>query len=186
MKQISFLICLLALATTGCHTVSLRQPLGDDDPTAYKSLAGTWASGDGKIIEAHLSKRGQLFVGGLEWDDATEKFKAETLNLRATKAGKLRLLFVNVDPKTADKRFVFGRYEIEDGQAIRIYWPNASIFEEVVSAGKLKGTVVKKKFDTQVQLDEPSAAVLAFITQKGVDVCFEKEPFTLNLLHRPD
>ena len=186
VKQISLLICLLALVTTGCHSVSIRQPLGDDDPTAYKSFTGIWTNDDRKVIEAHLSKRGQLYVGGLEWDDATEKFKAETLNVRATKAGKLRLVNANVDPKTADNRFAFGRYEIEDGKTVRIYWPNTSIFEEAVNAGKLKGTVVKKQFNTDVRLDEPSAAVLAFITQKGVDVCFEKEPFTLSLLHRPD
>jgi hypothetical protein len=186
MKQIIFLICLLAPVTTGCHSVTIRKPLGEDDPTAHKSLIGTWTNDDGGVIEAHVSKRGQLFVGGLEWDDATDKFKAETLNVRATKAGKLRLVQANVDSKMADNRFAFGRYEIEDGKTIRIYWPNTSIFEEAVNAGKLKGTVVKKQFSTDVRLDEPSAAVLAFITQKGVDVCFEKEPFTLTLLHRSD
>jgi hypothetical protein len=186
MKHISFRICLLSVVAIGCHSVSIRQPLGDDDQTAYKSLAGTWTNDDGKVIEAHLSKRGQLFAGGLEWDDATDKFKAETLNVRATKAGKLRFVHVNVDPKTADNLFAFGRYEIENGKTVRIHWPNASIFEEAVNAGKLKGTVVKKQFNTNVRLDEPSAAVLEFITKKGVDVCFEKEPFTLKLLHRPD
>jgi hypothetical protein len=186
MKPILFLLCILASLPSGCHSVSVRQPLGDDDPTVYKTLAGTWTNDDGEVVEAHLSKRGQLFIGGLEWDEATEKFKAETINVRATKAGKLRLVHANVDPKTADNRFDFGRYEIEDGKTVRIYWPNTTVFEEAVNAGKLKGTVVKKQFSTEVRLDEPSATVLAFITKTGVDACFEKDPFTLKLLRRKD
>src|SRR5205085_2418204 len=120
---------------------------------------------DRQVIEAHVSKRGQLFVGSLEWDDATEKFTAATVNIRATKVGKLRFMQAKaVDPKLADTHFAFGRYEIEDEKTLRIYGPNISIFEEAVNAKKLKGTVVKKQFNTEVRLDEPAAAVLAFIT----------------------
>jgi hypothetical protein len=187
MKHGVHVLCLLALSTFGCHTVYIREPLGDEDPTVYKSLAGAWTNDDRQVIQVHVSKRGQLFAGSVEWDDATEKFKSETVNICATKAGNLRFVQAKgVDPKLADSHFAFGRYEIEDGKTVRIYWPNAAIFEEAVNGGKLKGTVVKKQFDTEVRLDEPSAALLAFITKTGVDACFEKKPFTLKLLHGPD
>jgi hypothetical protein len=186
MKRGVHVLCFLTLFSSGCHSVSIRQPLGDDDPTAYKSLAGTWTNNDGQVIKTHLSKRGQLFVAALKWDDATDKFKAETFNVRATKAGKLRVLQLSDDAQSKDSRFAFGRYDIEDDKTVRIYSPNATIFEEAVSSGKLKGTVVRKQFSSDVRLDEPSAAVLAFITKTGVDACFEKERFTLKLQHGPD
>src|SRR5262245_11928003 len=85
MKRGVHVLSLLALFTVGCNSVSIRQPLGDDDPAAYKSLAGTWANEDGQVIESHLSKRGQLFAAAIDWDDTTDKFKVQTLGVRATK-----------------------------------------------------------------------------------------------------
>src|SRR4051812_29409777 len=113
MKTLSLMPFLLAAPLlVGCNTVTIRQPLGDRDLNAYKSLQGVWATDDGGILEARISDLGQLFVGGLEWDEANDKFKAQTLNVRATKAGKLQLLQAKDDPQSTDERFGFARYEI--------------------------------------------------------------------------
>src|SRR6185295_20188541 len=96
------------LASLGCNTVTVLQPLGEEDPTAYKALEGTWINDDGKMLQTHLSTLGQFAVGSLEWDEAKDQFKAETLHVRATRAGKLRLLQVESDPTSSNKRFAFG------------------------------------------------------------------------------
>jgi hypothetical protein len=186
MKTYLLVLPFMALLTIGCNTVTIRQPLGDRDPNAYKLLQGIWMTDEGEIIEARVSDLGQLFVGNLEWDEAKDKFKTETLNVRATRAGKLQLLQIKDDPKTTDERFAFARYEIVNEKTVRVYPPNAAVFEVAVKTGRLKGTVQKKQFASEVRLDDTSEAVLEFIAKTGVDACFGGKPLSFTLLHRRD
>jgi hypothetical protein len=182
----TLILCRFALiSVVGCSSVTVREPLGESVSNAQKSLIGTWVNDDGEILEVRVSKLGHLIVGGLEWDDAKGEFKAESINVHATKAGKLQLIHAKFDPKSADERFVFGRYEIEDGKVMRVFSPVVSVFENAVDSGKLKGTVKKKRYETEVRLDASAEAVLDFITKTGAGVCFEKEPaITFKLLKR--
>ncbi len=183
--------CALALShiglliLVGCDSVTIQQPLGEIAPNASKALEGTWIGEDGQIIEARVSKLGELFVGGLDWDEAKDQFKAETANVRATQAGKLQFLQIKSDPKSPDERFTFGRYEIGDGKALKFYSPVVSVFEHAVESGKLKGSIQRRRHETEVRIDEPAKVVLDFIEKSGADKCFEKQPsMTFRLLQR--
>jgi hypothetical protein len=187
MKMPTLIIFQIVMfAIVGCNSVTIKEPLGERTPNAPETLKGIWASEDGKVIEACVSKRGELFAGAFDWNEAKNKFEAETLKVLPTRAGKLQLLNFIADPKLSDGRFAFIRYEIDDGKTVRVYLPAASVFEQTVKSGKLKGTVRKQQFTTEVQVDEPAKAVLDFITKSGVDKCFESKSYTLKLVSLPD
>jgi len=171
----------LLLLASGCSSVTVREPIGEVlPPTELKALEGVWSNEDGPSVPVRRTESGNLVAGGLEWDEEKQEFRAETVQLPATKIRELRLLFF-ADDEEADGAYLFCRYEMQDADTARLYMPIQSLFERAVESGELSGTITRQPMpwnkSVDVRIDATGEQVDAFLKKSGDAACFEKEPF---------
>jgi hypothetical protein len=188
MKRSLFLMGPLSLLlVAGCSSVYVHDLIGEEVALEErKQLEGTWLGAEDhqEPVYVRLSKSGELNLGALEWDGEKQEFAAATIPFVVTKTNDLRLLHIKLESESPEKGYLFARYEIDGGDTIRLYGPDAAVFEQAVAAGQLQGHVDRTKNGANIRLDGPSASIADFIHAKGPQKCFQEKPGTLKRLTR--
>jgi hypothetical protein len=181
MKHATIACGAVLWLVSGCSTVTLKEPIGQAPPPAdLKALEGVWCNVDGDPVEVRLAKSGDLVGGGLEWDEDSQKFRADTARLVVTKIRDLRLLYLDPGEDSTDDGYGFCRYEIQDANLVRLHIPIASVFEQAVESGQLSGTIKRhprRPDEVDVLVTAAAEDVDAFLEKSGDAACFEVEPF---------
>jgi hypothetical protein len=169
-SQIAGLFLVAAILSSGCSTVTVKQPLGERlSAEELKSLEGVLAGPDGRPIEAHALPNGQLAFASVSWDNDEQRFKMETGQILLTRADSL--IFVAI-PNDSGDRYTLALCKLQDKDTVSFYTPAVDAFEKCVADHELEGTVKQRKHDKIVDIDAPPDKVLAFITRTGVEKCF--------------
>jgi hypothetical protein len=83
-KPIVLLAGMLLLCLSGCDMVLTDRPIGDSMPEKeLQQLVGRWLDESEQVVfETRLSKKQEIILGGLEWNEELDQFKVEQHTLR--------------------------------------------------------------------------------------------------------
>ena len=152
-----------------------------DDST----LEGTWCVRDkDQTVFYHMhhsekDTRGFMSVIGVEVPKSGSKMTQQPMELITARiAGMNVLSFRNTGPKES-KNFGFMRYEIDWRGRLKLWMAEESVFANAVSTGKLRGTVKKNQFGTDVTLSDTSERIAAFVATQSGKSTFGGEPVVM-------
>jgi hypothetical protein len=169
-SQIASVLFVAAILTSGCSSVTVKQPLGEKLSTAeLKELEGAWLHPDGGVMEVHALADGRLAIATAEWDDKEQQFKMETGQFVFTRAGSLTFVAIPVD---AGDRYTLALCKLEGKDTASFYLPAVDVFEKCVAEHALEGNIKQREHDKTVNIDAPPDKVLDFIKRTGVEKCF--------------
>jgi hypothetical protein len=167
---IAGLIVFAAVFSSGCSTVTVKQPLGEKLSAAeLKALEGTWVDQEGRAAEVHALSNGELAWAGVSWDENEQQFKMETARILITRSGSLMFAALPMD---SDDRYVLALCKLQGKDTASFYCPAVDVFEKCVADHELEGSVKQREHDKIVNIDAAPDKVLEFITRTGVEKCF--------------
>ena len=152
-----------------------------DDST----LEGTWCVREkGQVVFYHMhhsekDPRGVMNVLGVEVPKNGGKMTQQPMELITARiAGMNVLSFRNTGPKES-KNFGFMRYEIDWRGRLKLWMADENVFGTAVSTGKLRGTVKKNQFGSDVTLSDTSERIAAFVATQGEKNAFGGDPLVM-------
>lgn len=203
-------LCILValLAITGCDTVLIDSPIGEKLPQSEAAkLMGRWTDDDENLIELQLSKKGDVVLGALSWNDEKQQFDATSKVLDVRTVDNAIYVFAtqekessdaNVDldnfesNTTAEKdneskedkpQFIFFRVSVISESEIHLFLPDLKAVRKAIEAGKLEGIAKKRSRTTDVFIKASEEKSKAFIASKQWATLFQNEPtFKLKLI----
>lgn len=186
MKTITrVLFATVALLFAACYPES-KNPIAPsmmnvDD----SSLEGTWCIREkGQTVFYHMHHsdkdlRGVMSVIGVEVPKNGSKITQSPMQLITARiAGMDVLSFRNTGPKES-KAYGFMRYEIDWRGRLKLWMADESNFATAVSTGKLRGTVIKNQFGSDVTLTDTSERIAAFIATQVSKSSFSGDPLIM-------
>ncbi len=174
MNRLFLLTALLILATVGCDSVGLVEPIGDPLTIDEKSeYTGRWINSDGVICELKVSKDGTLLVGAMQWNDEKQQFVANNLPLEARRVGSAIYFLVRGDGGKGDYGIL--RVQRVSDSELRIYGADPAKFRAAVESGKLKGEVIVKPAQGNTR---ETFQVRIHPDAKSIDEVFGSEDFS--------
>lgn len=205
-------LCILValLAMTGCDTVLIDSPIGEKVPRAdIEKLMGRWTNNSQNIIELQLSKKGDVVLGALLWNDDKQQFDATSKVLDVRTVDDAIYVFATLDKKSSDanadlddfesdttaekeneskddeSQFIFFRVSIISEKEIQIFLADLKAVRKAIEAGKLDGIAKKRSRTTDVFIKASEEKSKAFIASKQWATLFQKEPaFNLKLVKK--
>ena len=175
---------LLLFSLSGCNQVTVKEPFGDPLPREeLEKFIGTWVGEEEEMVgQFQLTDDNRLIFGGLEWKSEENRFEIVQFAITPRKSGDDLYAFVHDSSKRSQEeqekveevRYLLARYRFVSDDEIHASDAKVQVFERATNSKKLKGRVEKKKFSTDVHLDATAEEILAFISEEGVEICFEK------------
>ncbi len=177
-RALSLAMALWLLA--GCDTVAIDKPIGEPISSKEKaSLVGTWVETEGGVTDIRRSKKGDLYIGSLSWNEKESQFKAETLAVTLTTIGQSQYVFMK-----SEEELVFCRFQRKDDSSFELTLPDPKAFRKVVEESiaaskgdksKAFGVVKEEGSNLLVRLSSESKELLEFFQSPKIDACFESK-----------
>jgi hypothetical protein len=210
MLAIRLCILLALLAMTGCDTVLIDTPFGEKLPQSeVAKLMGRWTDNDQNLIELQLSKKGEVVLGALSWNDDKQRFDATSKVLDVRKVDDAIYVFATEDKESSDAnadlddfesdttaekdsesrddepQFIFFRVSVISETEIQIFLADLKAVRKAIESGKLDGIAKKRSRTTDVFIKASEEKSKAFIASKQWATLFQNEPaFKLKLIRK--
>ena len=171
-KLFALVAVSLAVAMTGCSTVTVQQPFGQPASAGVtEKLNGAWQMND-QIIHMAAVDGETVRLAGVEFEDG--KYKLNELDARIRELDGRHYVFVKGE--NADDDYSFVRMVLQEkADTIVVYAANVEKFAELVRDGKLKGEVKRDKQSTSVKLASEKPELEATMTGEGAAELFNTE-----------
>ena len=163
---------VITACLVGCDSVGVKQPLGQPtDEAGRAKLIGIWQLGDANQFHVQQKRDGSLAVGVLEWNKATEEFRAGGGDLVVTHLGQTQWMFMRNSQKR-EEGWTFVSYEHDGQNGLKLFACRPQVFQEAVKAGQLEGTISKQGKRSHTLITSSKADVERFISDSGSSKLF--------------
>jgi len=167
-------IALPLIALCGCNTVTVEQPFGEPVTAAEgRKLDGMW-NANGKPVHLKCVGEGRLIFGVMEWDEKTDHFKSEEIPVLLRQVGDMNFALIAPPAGEEPRSFHFMRYELADGNNLKVWQTNVPAFAAAVEKGELPGEVKKSGRSTTVRLTATEEQLAAFFAKDHEPPLFEE------------